>query len=53
MSEATGTWDTYQRLPMGFFDVGEESDSALLLKCVEKKGEAVMNCREVRLIKLP
>ena len=53
LSEATGTWDTYQRLPMGFFDVGEESDSALLLKCVEKKGEAVMNCREVRLIKLP
>ena len=53
LSEATGTWDTYQRLTMGFLDVAEESEGGLLLECVEKKGVAVMNCREVRLIKLP
>jgi hypothetical protein len=53
LSEATGTWDTYQRLLMGFLDVAEESEGALLLECIEKEGVAVMNCRELRLIKLP
>ena len=52
LSEATGTWDSYQRLPLGFIEVGEETEGDLLLECVEKKGLAVMNCREIRLIKL-
>jgi alpha-L-fucosidase len=52
LSEATGAWDSYQRLPLGFINVGEESERSLLLECVEKKGVAVMNCREIRLIKL-
>ena len=53
LAEATGTWDTYERLSMGFFEIDQATDGAILLECAEKKGEAVMNCRELRLIKLP
>lgn len=47
-----GTWDSCQRLPLGSFEVGDEIVRSLLLECVEKKGVAVMSCREVCLIKL-